>query len=34
MASVAPKALGVMVWQLGDSHCGGCEAATATTNHR
>ena len=34
MTSVAPKAPNVTVWQLGDSHCGGCEAAPATTNHR
>ena len=34
MTSTAPKALSVMVWHLGDSHCGSCEAAPATTNHR
>ena len=34
MTSTAPKALSVMVWHLGDSHRGSCEAAPATTNHR
>ena len=34
MTSAAPKALSVMVWHLGDSHRGSCEAAPATTNHR
>ena len=34
MTSTAPKALSVMVWHLGDSHCGSCEVAPATTNHR